>query len=270
MVLAGIAGAMLAGPVRAQWSPFDQSEIDPALFKIDEQRHLGDKLDGSLTFLDESGQPFALSSMAGQPLILVLSYYNCDGVCSLVNKGLADLLKQGDRLTPGEDYRVLTVSFDPRDNARSIAAFRSDLGLPAPIAAAWRFSVPSGESTVRKLSEAVGFRYLWSPRDQVFLHPGVFAFLSPDGRIMRYLYAANAGPRDVELAILEARQGQFRPSEIGDLALSLCYSYNYMDGKYNPNYPLFIGFGSLIFGIGALLTSILAYGRRVRKGNLIK
>jgi protein SCO1 len=270
LVLAGVALATLVGPARADFSPFSESEVDPSLFRIDEGRYLGARPNPALTFRDETGRAFSLAEMIGKPLILVLSYYNCDGACSLVNKQLAELLKGVKRLQPGQDYRVLTVSFDPHDTAESLARFRTKFEVSAPILAAWRFSLPAGGDDARRLADSIGFKYFWSPRDAVFLHPGVFAFLSPDGRVVRYLYVDNTQPFDVEMAVIDAKQGQIKFSEVLDFALSVCYSYNFKQGRYTVNYPLFIGFGSLIFGFCSLIIAVLAYHRRARKGELIR
>ena len=269
LVLA-VCAAVLAGPAQAQWSPFSESEVDPSLFRIDEGRFLGVKPEPALAFRDEKGQAFTFGEMTGQPLVLVLSYYNCDGTCSVVNKDLGELLKEVKGQVPGRDYRILTVSFDPHDTAETLAKFRAKFDVPAPILAAWRFALPANETDAKRLADEIGFKFFWSPRDKVFLHPGVFAFLSAEGRVVRYLYSANSRPLDVELALIDAKQNQIKPGEIYDLALSVCYSYNYKEGKYTLNIPLFIGLGSLVFGILSLLVSILAYKRRARKGELLR
>ena len=272
VLAAGVAA--VAGPAQAQWSPYSESEVDPSLFRIDEERFLGVKPDAALSFRDEKGQAFTFGEMTGQPLVLVLSYYNCDGTCSVVNKDLSDLLKEVKGQVPGRDYRILTVSFDPHDTAESLAKFRAKFDVPAPILAAWRFALPGGGpgtgDDAKRLADEIGFKFFWSPRDKVFLHPGVFAFLSAEGRVVRYLYSANSRPLDVELALIDAKQNQIKPGEIFDLALSVCYSYNYKEGKYTLNIPLFIGLGSLLFGILSLLVSILAFKRRARKGELLR
>jgi protein SCO1/2 len=261
--------AVLSGAARAQGARVIESEVDPAIFRIDEARFLGSRPDPGLTFLDEKGQPFTFGEMTGKPLILVLSYYTCDGACSLVNTDLAEQLKGVTRMVPGRDFRILTVSFDPNDTAATLAKFHAGLDVPAPTLAAWRFSLPAGNDEARRLADAIGFKYFWSPRDRVFLHPGVFAFVSAEGRVVRYLYAMNSRPFDVELALMDARGDQIRPSEVVDYALSLCYSYNYKEGIYTLNITFIVGFGSLVFGFLALFASILTYKWRARKREIM-
>jgi protein SCO1/2 len=265
---AAIAAALLA-PAAAQNSRIIESEVDPALFRIDETRYLGAKPDPSLAFRDDQGKLFTLADLAGQPYVLVLSYYTCNGTCELINKDLAGLLKDVTRLEPGKDYRLLTVSFDTNDTPESIAKFRASLEMPKAFQDVWRFALPATGDEAKKLAESIGFKYFWSPRDHVFLHPGVFVFLSSEGRVVRYLYAMNTRPFDVDMALIDAKEDKLGPAQMADFALSLCYSYNYKEGKYTLNYTFIIGFGSFVFGFMALLVSILAFRRRARKGEII-
>ena len=59
----------------------------------------------------------------------------------------------------------------------------------------------------------------------------------------RILHESLSDAGDMELAILDAKFGKIAPSEVLQLAVSLCYSYNYKEGKYGINYPLFFAFG---------------------------
>ena len=54
-------------------------------------------------------------------------------------------------------------------------------------------------------------------------------------------------------------------SEIINLALSLCYSYSYADGKYRLSIPIIVGFGALLIGLTILGGSILGYRMKRRK-----
>ena len=87
------------------------------------------------------------------------------------------------------------------------------------------------------------------------------------GRVTRYLYTAGIRPKDLELAILDATQdktGKSNIRDLGNLLFLACYSYNYKDGKYAVNYPLFIGAGSFLFGIALIAVSTIAMYRKKR------
>lgn len=238
-----------------------QSDIDPDVFRIRESAFMGVRMDQDLELLDAQGRSMRVGDFSGKPLILIWSYYMCDGSCSSVNQELKRLLEGVKRQTLGEDYRVLTLSFDKQDTVESLRHFRSQLTLPPAWEAAWTFAVLKDPARIRDVTGRTGFNYFWAMQDKIFYHPNVFIFFSADGRIVRYLYALTNNKQDMELALLEARQGQFRMNETIDFVVGLCYSYNYKEGRYTYNIPLFVGVGALFVGISLLLGSIFVFRR---------
>jgi hypothetical protein len=84
---------------------------------------------------------------------------------------------------------------------------------------------------------------------------------------MRYLYT-QAKELDVELALLEAGRGLTRGSKAKDLTdifLVACFSYNFEEGSYALNYPLFIAVGSLFLGISLLALSLTFFKHNPRR-----
>jgi protein SCO1 len=244
------------------------SDIDPRLMYIDQNSVLGNKITPGTELIDDKGREFRWEEMLGKPFILVLSYFTCDGTCSVINQDLANLLKSVKAVKAGEDFRILTASFDRHDTLKTAAAFREKLALPATLAGAWTFATFKGEEELKKQTERVGFKYFWSPQDKAFLHPGAYLFFSPEGRLSRVLYQQDAGSRDVELAILDANLEHMRVTEISKLALSLCYSYNYKDGKYQLSILPFVGIAGLLVGLSMLFGPMIFY--KVRKGKVMK
>jgi protein SCO1/2 len=247
------------GEAHAQYFRRPVSELDPNIMAIDEKAVLGAKLNPDTVLIDQDGREVRWGDALGRPIILVLSYFTCDGSCSIINGALADLLKDVKIVKPGDDFRILTLSFDRHDTLATTAAFRKHLDLAGPLAAHWSFATFKSEADLRTETERIGFKFFWSPEDRVFLHPGAFLFFSPEGRLVRVLYQDDVDARDVELAVLDAKQGQFRPSEIVTYALSLCYSYSYHDGKYVLSIPLIVGLGSLGVGLATLFGSIFFF-----------
>ncbi len=255
----------VASAAKAQYGRVPESYIDPGVFQIDEKRHLGAKVDKTLRLTDEKGQSFSLGEKLGKPLILVLSYYSCDGSCSVINADLRDRLEGVEDVTLGKDFEILTVSFDEHDTLEKLGVFKQHLEETSKIGPGWTFATMENPEQIKPFADKLGFKYFWSPRDRTFFHPGAFLFLSAEGRLIRVLYSLNVEARDVELAVLDAKQGQFRPSEIVNFAASLCYSYNYKEGRYTYNIPLFVAVGSLTLGVTAFSGSVLVYRRRRRE-----
>ncbi len=54
--------------------------------------------------------------------------------------------------------------------------------------------------------------------------------LTPDGRLARYLFGLEYGPRDLRLALVEASEGRIGTAV--DAALLYCYHYDPMTGRY--------------------------------------
>ena len=266
LVTAAAALAASSGPAGAQYFRRPISSIDPNIMLIDEKAVLGAKINPETVLIDQDGREFKWSETIGKPVVLVLSYYTCDGTCSVINTNLANLLRDVKAVTPGEDYRIVTLSFDRHDKLASTGAFKRHLALTGPIAAHWTFATFKNEADLKSETERVGFKFFWSPEDRVFLHPGAFLFFSPDSRLVRVLYQDEIAGRDVELAVFDAKQGQFRPREVINFMISLCYSYSYHDGRYVVNIPVFVGFGALAFGIATLFGSMFIYKRNERSG----
>jgi protein SCO1/2 len=264
-----LVSAGVMAPAEAQYFRRPVSEVNPTIMQIDEKSVLGKKVDGETPLIAYNGNEFRWKDMLGKPLILVLSYYTCDGACSIINSQLRDHLADITRVRAGNDFRILTLSFDNHDNLESAGAFRQHLDLTRELSDNWMFATFKNEADLKAQTSNIGFKFFWSPEDRVFLHPGAFLFFSAEGRLIRVLYQDGIGARDIELAVLDAKEGQFRPQEIVNLAIGLCYSYNYKDGKYTLNLPMFIGIGSAFIGVVLLLLSITVFKLR-RQGNTKK
>ena len=259
LLVAACVAPALARPSSAE------STIDPKVMQIDELRYLGAAVPRELALLDARGNPFTLGDMLGKPVILLLSYYNCDGTCPSMNVALRELLEKIDRFRLGRDYHVLTVSFDRQDTPGSAADFLRKAGVPDVWGTGWRFAVlRDAERDTERLAASVGFRYFWSRQDNTFLHPNVLVFLTPEGRIARYLYGTRIEPRTVELALIDADWGRIAGSaSVIDMLAGVCYSYNYAQGRYQPNYSLLAGVASLLFGIAVVTLGAIAFRRRM-------
>jgi len=247
-------GAMLSPQtaLAAYGNVTEDSQIDPAIFEIKEGNFLGAKVSGDFTLQDAAGNSFRLGDLPAKPLILVLSYYTCDGACSVINRTLANTLRGVNRWTLGKDYNVLTVSFDRHDTPATMREFMHKMGYDN-LPDGWYMATMKNRADIDRLAASIGFRFFWSPRDRIFLHPSVYTVLSPKGVITRYLYAGKVDADDVKLAITKAMGGEISPANIIDFVVAACHSYNYKDGKYKLNIPLFVALGGLVAGLTLMI-----------------
>lgn len=148
----------LASAVSAEYGRIPPTAIDPATLSIDEAEHLGARLDRNISLHDERGTEFRLADLLDKPLILVLSYYRCDGACPTLNRNLAKTIGAARRFRAGDDYRLLTVSFDRNDGAEELTHFVHHLQLPAESRAGWRYAVATRPDGLDALVKGTGFQ----------------------------------------------------------------------------------------------------------------
>lgn len=245
--------------------PPQDSVTAGSVVQIDEPRYLGARLPADTVLADENGGTFTLGEALGKPLILVLSYYGCDGTCPTVNLELAKALGGMDRFKLGRDFRVLTVSFDPRDTSITAAEFLKKTGLSP--AQGWHHAVLKNMD-VKTFANSVGFNYFWSDAAKAFMHPNVLVFLTPEGRVARYLYGTRMDARNIELALIDADWGRISNSTaVFDMLTGACFSYNYAEGRYQVNYSLAAGVGSLLLGLTLLGLGSWAYRKKMGRAH---
>ena len=185
-----------------------------------------------LEFSDDRGQTVKIGRyFSGRPVILALVYYGCPMLCPHVLSGFASSLK-GLSLSAGAEYDVVVASFDPGETPVMAAERKQDFmrryGRDVPED---RIHFLTGrESSIKALTDAVGFRYAYDAAIDQYAHPAAITVLTPQGRVSRYLFGVEFTPRDLKLALVEASDG--RIGSIVDRVLLFCYHYDPESGKY--------------------------------------
>jgi len=204
-------------------------EASDAGLEIALNEQLGAQVPLDVPFYNEKGETVTLKEFVNKPTVIAPVYLSCNNTCPLLLMGLADAIEKS-KLRPGKDYRVLAVSFDEKDTPQTAAekkpGYLKATNIPFPDDA-WNFLTGNAES-IRKFTHAVGFQF--KKENVGFSHPVTLIFLSPDGRIVRYLYGVTFLPFEFELAITEAAQGT--PVSIARKALMYCMSYDAQGKKY--------------------------------------
>lgn len=199
----------------------------PELEGIDVIEHLGDTIPLDLRFQDDTGKVVPLGDYfnRGKPVILILAYYECPMLCTLVLNGMSEGVSKLSWV-PGSDFQMVTVSIDPRETPELAAGKKKVYleNLSRPVEGdGWAFLVGE-ESQSRALAEALGFRYLYDEKTKQYGHPAVAFILTEEGRLSRYLYGIEFSPRDLKLALLEASEGKIGSTL--DRIILYCYHYD--------------------------------------------
>lgn len=197
------------------------------------EQKLGAQLPMDLQFTDESGNTVTLGDYfkSGRPVVLNLGYFQCPMLCGLVLNATLDVAKQID-LKVGQDYDILSVSFDPRDTP-VVAKLKkqnylTELGQVGADKG-WHFLTGKDES-ITKLTQTVGFGYRWNPDRQEYVHAAALMILTPDGQVSRYLYGVKFVPRTTRLSLVEASEGKV--GNVVDSVLLYCFLYDANKGQY--------------------------------------
>jgi protein SCO1/2 len=209
-----------------------QSEIQPILEKVKIESKLNTQAPLELKFRDEQGETVALGDyFQSKPVILILAYYRCPMLCNQVLNGVVDGLR-GIRLDAGKDFQVVVVSFDAREQpalaAAKKATYVEHYGRPAT-EDGWHF-LTGEQPAIDRLTQAVGFPYVYDSVHDQFIHDSGILVLTPQGRISRYLYGIDFLSRDLRLSLVESSSNRIG-SPI-DHVLLLCFHYDPTSGRY--------------------------------------
>jgi protein SCO1/2 len=228
--------------------------------------HLGSKIPLDLTFRDETGRQVLLTELVNVPTIILPVYYSCTNVCYNLQWGLAKALPQI-KQSPGSDYRVISVSFDENETPQLAAKFKrvymSAMKGPFP-EDGWRF-LTGDAANVRRLTEAAGFSFQRKNKD--FIHPVASFIVAGDGTIVRYLYGTNFLPKDLTLALLEARDG--KSGATIRKVVDYCFTFDPNEKTYVFNL-LRVSATVVIICTGGFLAFLMLTGRKRRRSNLEK
>jgi protein SCO1/2 len=229
------AAQMASGPASAGFkreAGTPSSQVPQVLREIGFDQNIDQRLPLDTTFRNEAGATVHLGDYFGKrPVVLVFAYFDCPMLCTLVINGLSSALGVMS-LNPGKDFEIVTVSFNPRDTPASAtakkAAYLERYRRPGA-ADGWHF-LTGDQPQIDRLTKAAGFRYAWDEQTKQYAHPSGVIVATPDGRLAKYLFGIEYGPRDLRLGIVEASAGKVGTA--ADALLLYCYHYDPMTGRY--------------------------------------
>lgn len=200
---------------------------------IDE--HLGNTVPLDLAFATSKGDSVTLAELMKEdkPVILNPVYYNCPMLCSMVinaiYQGVDDV-----KWNPGDDYDIITFSINPEEDYKLAAATKDSILQKFDrkgAAEGWHF-LTGKQQSIKRLTEAVGFKYEKLDAKGQFAHSAAIMFLSPKGVITRYLYGISYNEFDVRNGLYEAADGEIGSTV--DQVLLYCYVYDADSNSYVP------------------------------------
>lgn len=263
LALLVIAAALLARPASAD------TTVPKELQGIEIEEHTGSLVPLDIRLRDQDGRDVTLGDYLadGKPLVVQLAYFECPMLCSLVINGLVQGMK-GIPQVAGEDFRVLVVSFDPRDEL-AVAKQKRDAYVASygKTVKGNGFDFALGDpAEVTRLAKALGFRYRWDDKAKEYAHAAGLFVVSPGGQISRTLYGMTFAPKNLNLALREAALGHTGGTLADRIAL-FCFHYDPSAGKYTLAVVRIVQ-ASGVLTLGFLSFLLISLWRREKRRNV--
>ncbi len=264
LTLLGWLSMLLLAPVTVLAQGSKSNPADGVAF---EQR-MGEQVPLDAVFIDEQGHEVRLGQFfrSGLPVVLVMSYYECPMLCSFVREGVLSALQQVP-LTAGQDFQVVNISIDPLETpmmASGVKTLTLQRYARAGAEDGWHFLTGS-EEQIRRVADAIGFKYVYDETIDQYAHAAGFVVLTPEGKTSRYFFGIEFNVSDVRLGIVEASSGKVGTPI--DQFLLLCYQYNPITGQYTPAIMTILRIVGMLTVIG-IITLIVTLSRSTPGGNL--
>ena len=240
------------------------AQMKPPDVGIDQ--HIGNLLPLDMPFrsdADRGDHPFRYYLRPGRPAVLVMGYFACPQLCTVVMNGLVETLTE---IHPrvGRDLDVFFISIDSRESCDLAAAKKRSYvklyGKP-DTADGWHFLTGSQEA-VTALAEAVGFRYQYDKEINQFAHASGIMIITPSGRISRYFYGIEFPAAELAASLRQAAD-EHDGHKVTELLL-LCYHYNPITGPYGMAIWRTMQGGALltVWGLGFFIVRSLRQERK--------
>jgi protein SCO1/2 len=205
----------------------------PGLKNVGIQQNLNQQIPPELEFTDDLGGQVHLGDYFGKkPLILNFVYFSCPMLCGEELSGLESALRVL-TFNVGQEFDVITISFDPKDTTQSAAKKKSEIlhRYKRPGAGqGWHFLVGQPEA-IAAATRAAGFQYEYDEKSGQFAHSTAIMMLTPEGKVSQYYYGIEYAPRDVRLGLVAASNHKI--GNLADELLLYCYHYDPEKGRYS-------------------------------------
>ena len=179
-------------------------------------------------------------------------------LCGMSLQGLASSLKTL-VFDAGKEFEVVTVSFNPLNTSEQArkkkATYTAEYGRPGA-AEGWHF-LTGDEPSIRRLTAALGFRYVWDEEQKQYAHGTGIVLVSAQGTITRYFFGIDYAPKDLRLGLIESAEGKI--GSLADKLLLLCYHYDPRTGRYSAAAIQSVRAGALLtmLALGAFILVML-------------
>ncbi|HEX8236446.1 MAG TPA: SCO family protein [Abditibacteriaceae bacterium] len=218
-----------------------------------DQGKLNSQVPVNLMFRDETGKEVRLGSYLGdKPAMVLMLSYACTQLCAAELEALVYTLKEL-KFTPGKEFNLLVASIDPQETV-AMARGNKDAFMEKyqrPAAAAGVHFLTGDAASIKELTAATGYHYVYDKVWKQWIHPSAVVMLTPDGKVGRYFLKLDYSPRDLRYGLIESSASRIG-SPVDYFVLSC--GVHYSNGKYT------FAVEKLLRAAGVLTLLVLAVG----------
>jgi len=291
LALLGVVGAW-AQPNKVTPGPLAPTagENITKIIGIDDKRKTVVPL--SARFYDEDGKQIILRDVVkDKPTIIVPMFYKCTSTCPLIFNAVLECIRKFKDMRMDEHFRIVVIGIKPSETYLNARDKKEELmhvtGLAKMSGAkdGWRMLVAGSpkltdsklsdgqrneliqdaEKEIRKVTDAIGYRYRYELGKDRVDHPAGIVILTPDGVVSRYFYGMEYVPKLVYNALKDADAKRVGPE--AQVILFGCLEYDPLRGTYTPvikNILMFFGVMTVLLVGGA----VAIMGRKYNEGNV--
>ena len=258
LALCLLVAGMLTNSAVGQLQRVDKADAEEGT-GVDE--NLNDSIDMDLRFRNDRGEHIRIGEIfdGKKPVILSFNYSNCPKLCSVQLENMTLAFREIE-FEVGKDFDLISVSIDPLEQYKRAKATKDKfvrLYNRPETADGWNF-LTGKEDEIEVLADNCGVRYKYIKHQKLYSHPPVFLLLSPEGKIVRYIYGLDYEPITVQRALVEAAEGKIG-SPINRIAyITGCFLYDETSGKYTTQAMGVMRIGGAVTVLG-LLVSLVPY-----------
>ena len=254
--------SVVAG-VTAGHAATDTQDLDRGAALDISQAAIGRAL-GEFTLRDTSGQPFALDSLRGKPLVVSMIYTSCHHICPTITRNLGDTIDVAQEALGEDSFSVVTIGFDWRvDTPERMREFATRLGMTD--VPNWHF-LATDARVVDELSDNLGFLFYASAKG--FDHLAQATIIDGEGTIYRQVYGVDVETTAIveplkELVFNTPRSAGFLEHWVSTFRL-FCTVYDPNSDRYRFDYSIFTAIVTGVLSLGLVLFFIVREWRQAR------
>lgn len=181
------------------------------LDKMGVDQRLGAKVPTDAVFQEADGRTVKFGELLGKrPMIIMPMFFSCQGVCGVETDSLLKSVIGMEDLNVGKDFDVILLSINPKENP-SVTGSRwetvNKLYKRPGSSQGWHFL--TGDITnIRKMTDALGFKWVYDAKEDRFNHPAGLMVLAADGTITSYVINKEFAPPFLRTLVNEAKTGE--------------------------------------------------------------